>query len=339
MNLEIEKPINLVFDEPTHTYTNGDTGDIFRSVTTVIGDYQEDFKEDYWAMYTALKNAHFPVRPDKKLKVITVRNIPTKLSTLYDNQIFRRLAQEVKNDWKKKTEDSHIRGNKIHNYLEDTINTSKEENIDSKILPLSIKGRKEDSTELVVFRTKHDLDKTDLEETYLDIYIELLRYINLGCYLVAEKKIYTSKYMIAGMIDVLVVKGKRFAILDWKSNKDEMKFSAGYYPKVLKEGKWIKGTIFKPLNKKLAYPLDHLDSCKGIVYSLQLSLYAFIMELWGYKLVEGGLKIFHIRPRMKPKLINIKYYRQEVYNMLEDYKNGNNIENVNTKPKFGFGIS
>lgn len=46
------------------------------------------------------------------------------------------------------------------------------------------------------------------------------------------------------------------------------------------------------------------------IYALQLSLYAYIMECWGYELVDKGLeKSIHIRPSAEPKLIRIPYLK------------------------------
>jgi hypothetical protein len=316
----IEKEINLVFDEPSHTYTNGDTGEKFTSVTTVIGKYEEKFNGDYWGMYTALKNAGLRVRPDNNKQYIHVNNIKTSLSSLYSNSLYAELVSKTKEGWKETTIKSHIRGNKIHNELEDNINLSKEDytgKTNDLIQPLRDRAK---TTGLVIFETKHDLDKTDLGDTYPEIYKCLLEFINQGCTLIAEKKIYTSKYMIAGMIDVLVVKGKKFAIVDWKTNKDELKFISGYYKKVKEGDVWVKGTEFIQRDDRLKYPIDNLQKCKGIIYSLQLSLYAYIMELWGYKLINNGLMIFHIRPRRKPLRIPIQYYKGDVGRMLEHHK-------------------
>lgn len=324
----IEKEIKIAFDEPSHVYSNAETGAKFTSVTTVIDKYDKTFNSDYWAMYTSLKNIGLRVRPDKSELYITVNGIKSSLRSLYANDLYSDLVDATKKKWEDTTNKSHVRGNKIHNYLEDTINLSKGNINDAKLIkPLHDKAK---DTGLDVFETKHDLDRTDLEEVYPDIYKVLLTFIEQGCTIIAEKKIYTSKYMIAGMIDVLVVKGKTFAIVDWKSNKDELMFISGYYKKVKQGNEWVKGTTFIERDDRLIAPLNNLQKCKGIKYSLQLSLYAFIMEMWGYKLIDNGLLLFHIRPRRKPKLINIKYYKDDVRRMLEHHK-ATRVDKVETK--------
>tara|TARA_R110000772_G_C13310328_1_gene440543 strand:+ start:60941 stop:61969 length:1029 start_codon:yes stop_codon:yes gene_type:complete len=341
MELHIEKPINMVFDEAAHTYTNADTGDIFTSATTLIGNYKDKFNTRYWSMYTGLKDAGIPVRHDKSELIITVNRVPENINTLYEMPLYSRLARMTRDKWQHKTDVANARGNKIHNYLEDSINESrgdKQAKHNSKINPLSVKGLK--SSELVVFETKHDLDKTDLEKQYPVIYNRLLMYIENGCTIIAEKRLYISKYLIAGTIDVLVLKGKLFWIVDWKTNKDEMKFESGYYKKEEIDGVWVKSNKFIKRDDRWAIPLDKLQKCKGITYSLQLSLYAYMMELWGYTLAPNGLEIFHIRPRMKPQLIKIRYYKEDIKNMLEHHRYSKGIKNVNDTPDIptGFGI-
>ena len=59
-------------------------------------------------------------------------------------------------------------------------------------------------------------------------------------------------------------------------------------------------------------PLKHLEECNFNHYQLQLSLYAYIMECWGYELVDKGLEIIHIRNGYEPRLIKIPYLLHEV---------------------------
>lgn len=338
MDIQIEQPINLVFDADTHTYTNGTTGEEFISVTTLIGKYEKSFNGRYWSMYTALKNTGIPVRCDKtNERTITVRNIVMDINTLYENNIYSRLADKTAKKWENMTNVANRRGNKIHNYLEDSINESRGDAkaLDNKLIsPLSLKGSK--SSELVIFTCKHDLDKTDLKETYPIIYDRLLMYIKGGCTLIAEKRIYSSKYMVAGMIDVVVIKNKWFWIVDWKSNKDEMMFESGYYRKFKNEkGIWVRGTTWIRTDDRMAVPISKLPKCKGLKYSLQLSLYSFLMELWGYKPAKNHLEIFHIRPRLKPKLIKVRYYRNAIIRLLEHNKGVRVNEPTRINNEFG----
>ena len=130
-------------------------------------------------------------------------------------------------------------------------------------------------------------------------------------------------------------------ILDWKTNKDPLKFTPGYYKKEwnadrtkkVKTGQWV------PKNDRLLHPLSNVPYCKGMIYTLQLSMYAFMCELWGYEV--AGIVLCHIRPEldenkepryeivdgqkqrveMPPEFYKIDYLREEVYTLLEYHKN------------------
>jgi len=92
-----------------------------------------------------------------------------------------------------------------------------------------------------------------------------------------EVRVFSKKWKIAGMIDSLFIyKGKIF-ILDWKTNKD---FTHDDHPK----GKYEK--LLEPFNDHYK---NHLSE-----YSIQLSLYALILEEWGFEV--GGAYLVHIGP-------------------------------------------
>ena len=296
-------------------------------------------------MYTGLKNAGIKVRHEKQEIYITVNYIKQHIDTLYQNRTYTSLAERTQQIWKDKTDKANERGNKIHNYLEDSINISLGDvkgRHNKLINPLSDVKANELSTELLIIRTKNDLDATDLKETYPQIYNRLLEFVNMGCTIFAEKRIYSTIYGIAGTIDVLVIKGKKFWIVDWKTNKDEMKFIAGYYKKVQIDGEWVKSDNFIETNDKLAFPLNNLANCKGMIYSMQLSVYSYMMELWGYEPAENHLEIYHMRPHRKPRRLKIKYYRQEAKKLFEHHlakglKTADEVkDSIN---KFGFGIT
>lgn len=319
-----ERKIQLSFNPKLHRYTD-ETGLVYTSVTTVIGQYKEPFNTRYWSMYTTLKNAGFKVRPDSACEGIWVNNKFRSLDSLYKNPVSSYEVETLVKKWEVMTKAACDRGNVVHDFLEDNINLSKDDDegtTNDIIKPiLSISNSLNTGLDLVVLKTQHDLDKTGIEAKYPVIYKRLKDYITIGCVLFAEKKIYSTTYQIAGMIDVLIVNlhTKRFAILDWKTNKDVMMFKSGYFKKVKVGNEFIKGDEYVMTGKTLLYPLNDVEDCKGMIYTLQLSLYAYIMELWGYKLVEQGLEIFHIRPNLEPKLIVVDYKKEQIHRMLQHY--------------------
>ena len=327
---DLEKT-KILFDANSHTYTD-ELGNEYRSATTFIGDFKPKFNKYYWSMYVALRDNGFRVRPDDLQKGIFIDGSYRDIDDLYRNPIHCNEVDLVVNQWKHITKKACDRGNKIHNYLEDSINESKgdikgESNKEVKPIttevapPFSVFGGED-----VIIRTKHDLDVTTIGFNYPDVYNYLLLLINNGFILYAEKRVFSVMHLIAGTIDVLAIKGNMFIIVDWKTNKDEMIFESGYFKKKRINGKYVKTTEWV---RKLEYfksPLDNVEHCKGMLYSLQLSLYARIMEMWGYRLVNKGLGIWHFRPRRLPKYIRIPYLREEIDAALEyRYKTINGI--------------
>jgi len=312
MNNNFNVP-DIQFDPINHTYTRN--GLIYTSATTIVGKYKKPFNRRFWAMYSTLKETfEMYVRADEPNNVIWVNQRPYTLDELYSIEVYKEGSRMMKNGWDDTTKTACDRGNKIHDYLENTINDSKGDNGESNdiIKPLQ-------ALNINVFSTEHDLDSTNLKEVYPDIYFTLLYYIQQGCTIYAEKKVYIDTYKVSGMIDCLVIKDNNFMIIDWKTNKDIIHFKSGYYKKQKVGNKYIKTDTWIEHPKYLLDPLNHLEESKGNIYSLQLSLYAYIMESWGYKLINNGLLIFHFRPTKNPERIPIKYMKQDIHTMLEHH--------------------
>ena len=92
-----------------------------------------------------------------------------------------------------------------------------------------------------------------------------------------EVRVFSPKWKIAGMIDSLFVYRGKIYILDWKTNKDFI------------DDNHQKGTYEKLLAPFQDYYKNHLNE-----YSIQLSMYALILEEWGFQV--GGAYIVHIGP-------------------------------------------
>lgn len=115
-----------------------------------------------------------------------------------------------------------------------------------------------------------------------------------------ETLMYLDEFALSGKFDesIFFMKNGRmhFKLRDFKTNK-----------------KGIEMKAFR--NQKMLYPLDNLPNCNYWIYSLQLSVYAFILESWGYKC--DGLEIVWIDMVNGDEItIPIEYLRDEVLNML-----------------------
>lgn len=302
----------IQFNEQEHRYYDG-TKIEYTSVTTLIGKYTNTYDTEFWAMYTALKEHNYIVKPVPEKRSIWCRNVLYKLKDLYRDDLFVLWVDEVKARWKAVSGEACFRGNMIHNELEANIDSSKQDF--NKETNLNIK-RGADRC----LKTEHDLDRTELQEKYPIVYERLKGYINLGFSIYAEKRVHLPEFGVAGMIDVPLIKGKHFAILDWKTNKEEMHSTSGYFKKANIGGKWVKTKVWVETGEYLKFPLEHLPASKLHTYALQLSTYSRILEYWGYIPMKNHLELIHFTLEGEPKLIKLPYLREEVDMMFAHHK-------------------
>lgn len=95
-----------------------------------------------------------------------------------------------------------------------------------------------------------------------------------------EVRVFSKKWKIAGMIDSLFIYRGKIYILDWKTNKQFTTDETVKY----------KERLLAPFSD---YFKSHLSE-----YSIQLSLYALILEEWGFEI--GGAYLVHIGPGDDP---------------------------------------
>lgn len=110
-----------------------------------------------------------------------------------------------------------------------------------------------------------------------------------------EQRVFSTKWDLAGTFDALFTYKDKLVIVDWKTNK---KFDVS--------SKW---------NKKLLEPFQTEDECKLTEYSIQISLYALMLEEVGLDVKMGY--ILYIGPEEDPVLHRFIDYRD----ILRDYLN------------------
>jgi len=272
------REIVMFFNEEEHRYTD-QFNNVYTSATTLIGKYIPAFKADYWAQKKAA---------ERKTSV-----------------------SAIKEEWKQLTDHACAKGTEKHGNIEDGINKS------SKFKNAIKLPKRYSNNQMFTLQQLLDnegLGKVDLEifynsigKRYPLIYKTIAHFVNQGYEIYAEVGVYSFQHLISGMIDCLLVRGKEFIILDWKTNKNEIKFNSGYYKKDKRTGEFTDEWVSK--SEFMLYPIDTMSECVGNHYSLQLSLYAHLVELYGFKCV--GLFLAHIRdayelnewgmPRKDPK--------------------------------------
>ncbi len=315
----INTEIQLYFNEPDHKYTDQFNND-YTSSTTLVHKYVPKFQSNYWAKIKAAERG------------VT--------------------AKAIKDEWDFLTAHACDKGTEKHNSIEYSIkNTSKFK----KAVTFRKIGQFEEMFTMQNVMRNPNIGEVKLEqfyeaigERYPIIYKTIEHFVKKGYKVFAEVGIFSFKYLVSGMIDCFLIKGNEFMILDWKTNKNDIIFVPGYYRKDKPTGEltdvWVNSV------KYMNYPLDNLYDCVGMHYTLQLSLYAYMTEMFGLKC--NGLYIAHIRdkyelnqwgqPKKDPetKLYipiigaketvqwhNIKYHKTSIIKMLNHHYEVNNINN------------
>jgi hypothetical protein len=142
-----------------------------------------------------------------------------------------------------------------------------------------------------------------------------------------EHLVYLKSAKICGQADVVEIVNGIININDYKTNK-EIK-EKGY-------------TNWEGITKKLYNPVSHLDDCHLNHYSLQLSIYAYIIKKHNPKLKVGKLTIQHVRFKQigtdkngypinehingepileEIKMYDLPYLKNEVINIINWLKN------------------
>ncbi len=112
-----------------------------------------------------------------------------------------------------------------------------------------------------------------------------------------EQRVFSKKWSLAGTFDALFTYKDQLVIVDWKTNK--------------------KFDTESSYGTKLLSPFETEDECKLNEYSIQISLYALMLEEVGLDVKTGY--ILYIGPEGEPELHRFKDYRP----ILRDYLNSN----------------
>ena len=239
----------LFFDEGPHKYTDT-LGNEYRSVTTLIGDYYNHFNADYWA--------HKKAREQGKSE------------------------KQIRAEWNRIKDEACERGTATHNGIEDAIKSVSKFKEAIKYLEEVKSGRCitiADIPDLMPRPLDVEEFKVATNNKYPEIYRVFDFYTERGYVIYSEIGAFLIDYLISGTIDIFCYRPTDFVILDWKTNRDGLKFEAGYYKKDKSTipnqltNEWIKK------KQNMLPPLNHLDDCNGMHYTMQLSLYAIMAEI------------------------------------------------------------
>lgn len=309
---------DIYFNAKKHVYTN-EAGIPYISATTLIGKYEEKFDEKKFQIARACAAIGKKPRHPKYLKYKGMS------------------AKAILVSWDKARDEGCDRGNKEHDWLETGIK-------ESTGFYNIFKSRYDKKDDRVLLYTIEDvINNPDsgfmelgtfidygIKDKYPAIYKIIESFVKTGWHIYSEVGVFNNTYMVSGLIDILLVRGDRFIILDWKTNKAQVMFEAGYWEK---DNNGII-TNYKTNDTVFKYPLHNMPYSVGNKYTMQLSLYDWLVIQFGLKLVVNILA--HIRhdnyevdhkhlkdnPTWNDKtqvdIIDIKYMENNINLMLVD---------------------
>ena len=252
------------------------------SVTQLLGVYEWPFDTFYWSSYKTCEK----LMAKEDFAMIK----PTLLATKKweDSMIekynlnrseFIKTREEIQKGYDVEREKSCARGSAIHNDFEE-LYYSKEQHDMQKF---GLGG---------TFTCKKGYYKLDLEK---GVYPELL--INW------ESK--DGIMRISGQSDLVILDGNDLWVVDYKTNKEIKKRS--FYDSNTKS------------NLMLKYPLNNIQQANFWVYSLQLSLYAWMLQQIRPELVVRKLQLVHVDHNDKVTTYDCDYLKSDVERMLKHY--------------------
>jgi hypothetical protein len=272
----------LFFDEKLHKYYD-ELNNPLTSVTTVIGKYE--YETDW----------HQVARNCWKSGIRT------------QNKYTGKSVAQIEAEWKANSDRALAQGNEKHNYLETSV---------------------KDSSNFYKFHSRHpgnnrrlytipeiisnpgygklsidDFIVSGIRDRYPEIFYVIQTLVKAGYRIYAEIGTYNIDLLITGLIDILLIKGKSFIIIDWKTNEAPIIFDSGYFEKDennKRTDRWIAQ------DHKMKFPLTHLASSIGNKYALQLGTYAWLVIQFGLKLeglilcqivqLDNGKEVCNIQP-------------------------------------------
>lgn len=289
---------NIAFIEETHKYfdvTNPDAK--FTSVTTMIHSYTQEFDKNFWSAYKSLEKL---LPKDawniEKKSLLSSKKFDKIILEMYDisENDFNREQQAILDEWDNENRKSCERGTKIHADLENSFYQKKK---DIDISKFEIGGK---------FVCEKGRTALDLEN---GIYPE---------YLISRVS-EDGKLRIAGQIDLLVKKGNKLTIGDFKTNK-----------------KIETKSFFNQRTKqsvKMKFPLNNLDDTNYWHYCLQLSTYAWMLQKYNPEFEIEDLVMIHFDHNDNMTVYHLPYLKTEVIKMLNHFKKESSLKASRDKRK------
>ena len=260
------------------------SGEKYISATQLIHNYSNPFNSAFFSKYKALEALldpdHFSL-VKSGLLATQVWNPELLEKFNIDPQVFEEKTNEILQSWDNTRDEACEHGTYVHEIMETSFygNTH---------FDLSNFGCPQICGDFSCIKGNYHLDLDN------GIYPEFLM-----SYVTPEG------LHIAGQADLIVKNGNDISILDWKTNKE------------IKKRSFFNST--KKKNVMMKYPLNNIEDCNYYHYTLQLSLYAYMLQQLNPEFNIKELKIVHIARDGKQTIYDLDYRKSDIERMLKHY--------------------
>ena len=276
---------NIAFEEDAHIYYDVTNPSLkFTSVTTMIHSFTQPFDEEFWSAYKALEKLlskeDWAIEKKSLLNTKKFDKVILEAHDIQEND-FNKEQQAILDAWDLEKRVSCERGTKIHAELENSFYKKPK---DINLAKYEIGGK---------FECRKDYTDLDIENAVYPEY--LISYVTPD-----------GRMAVAGQIDLLVKKGNKITIADWKTNK-----------------KIETKSFFNNKTKtsvKMQYPLNNLDDVNYWHYAMQLSTYAWMMQKLNSDYEIEDLVLVHFDHEGHMTVYHMPYLKKEVGLMLGYFK-------------------
>lgn len=287
---------DIAFNEAEHLYVNIKYPNRkYTSVTTLISMYHEKFDSEFWSSYKALEQIMgietFKSTVKKALLDFKCFDVIDLNKIGVNVPHFLKVKNDILLSYKLANEQACERGTIYHTQKEDALYSTPTIYIEELNLPIPCKGS--------YVCEKHNWD---LNEEYKILPEYLIYYSSPDGIL-----------NLAGQVDLIVKEGNDLYVLDYKTNAKGIEMNSYYDRK-------------KKRSKMMFFPLNNMEDCMIQHYTLQLSLYAWMLKQINPDFNIKGLTILHVDGNGIETSYPINYVEKEVEALLKHYKKGIVVE-------------
>lgn len=287
-NKQVDKENDsCAYNDVEHIYFSKSTGDKYISVTQLINRYCQEFNSAFWSAYKACEALLSP-EAFYSLKQVLLKTKIWKNEYLETYNIDIEVFKDKRAEILQSYEDKKNIACKRGTSIHE-VQENLFYNQDTKIKKYVGGGK---------FDIKKGYYKLDLDRA---IYPEFLISYDFDDYL-----------KVAGQVDLIIKDGYDITILDWKTNR-----------KIDQESYFDRGTKKRQMMK---FPLDNIQDCNFYHYTLQLSLYAYLLQKINPKFKIKKLVIVHFDHDGNETEYQCDYLKEDVARMLLHYRRDQKIK-------------